>query len=723
MERNIYPDKKVVLPYFWRRLAYYAFFPLAVVWFEVALHLWTGVDSFKFGTVFFFSVASGIIFPIIGTITKKRKVNEALAVVTLSGVGIIYAVELGINNMFNSYMGVEIILGTGENAVTEFGDTIAPLVWFSIGGLITLAVPPVALGLLLKFKVLRSSPFNVRWDALCLAASVSFHWFGYASVCLQKSSIVNDREYYGAFFEFDEAAPRFGLLRSLVLDANYAMFGKPTSDSNTDNADIPTMETKATESNNIPATTVDVNGDGGTNTPSPNPITTAPPYIPQPVYNENAIYDFDAIAASSSDKNIKAIAEYLAAAPTTTQNEYTGMFKDKNLIFITAESWHTFAISEKYTPTLWKLAHNGIVLNDYYQPFWSGKTSNGEYTNLFGTFPNGTQATQNTAGHDMWYTIGNRLRNEGYKTLAFHNATYAYYSRNKTHENLGYDKFIVAVDYPDKAHNMYANYKPQRATSSDLDMMKATIPMYIEEEQFHAYYMTLSGHSPYNTAAIFYNKNKAVFKDSGYSDVLISYLAKNYELELAVTYLMQALEDSGRLDDTVIVIAPDHYPYALSYVAPSTDKNLYFKELLGMNNYTFDTDLMKTTAIIYNSQITDPIVVEKPTYSIDLMPTLLNLFGQKYDSRLYTGNDALSDAPGIVIFQDYSWISEAGYYDTSKSKNNFTPKEGAAAVDADYIKSMSAYVKGKATTAVNMQKYSFYEKLEHITGEVTIEYR
>ena len=61
--------------------------------------------------------------------------------------------------------------------------------------------------------------------------------------------------------------------------------------------------------------------------------------------------------------------------------------------------------------------------------------------------------------------------------------------------------------------------------------------------------------------------------DLPYSDAVKCYLACQMELELAMESLLSQLEAAGKLEDTVIVLSADHYPYGL------TDEE--YSELLG----------------------------------------------------------------------------------------------------------------------------------------------
>ena len=153
------------------------------------------------------------------------------------------------------------------------------------------------------------------------------------------------------------------------------------------------------------------------------------------------------------------------------------------------------------------------------------------------------------------FCLGNEMQARGALTYAYHNYTGEYYSRNVTHPNIGYtfksatDGLDIALSWP----------------SSDLEMMQQSVADYVQAETpFCAYYMTFSGHYQYNWDNPMSAKNRAVTDGLPYSDPVKAYIACNQELERGLEFLLQALEDAGVADKTVIVLTNDHYPYGLN---------------------------------------------------------------------------------------------------------------------------------------------------------------
>ena len=104
----------------------------------------------------------------------------------------------------------------------------------------------------------------------------------------------------------------------------------------------------------------------------------------------------------------------------------------------------------------------------------------------------------------------------------------------------------------------------------------------------------------------------------------------------------------------------------------------------------------------------DPVVITEPSYSVDILPTLLNLFDLEYDSRLLAGRDVLSETEGLVIWPDYSWRTSKGTYYVLE--NRFVSADGSV-VDPAYIENMKAIVRNKMTFSFNVIELDYYNKL------------
>ena len=364
--------------------------------------------------------------------------------------------------------------------------------------------------------------------------------------------------------------------------------------------------------------------------------------------------DFDKLIEEEDNDKISNLHKYFKSVTPTEKNKYSGMFKDKNLIVITAEAFSPIAIDKELTPTLYKMYTEGFSFSNFYTPIFYVSTSDGEYVSLTSLLPKeGVWSFQESSKISLPFVYGNILKDYGYSANAYHNGRYNYYKRNLSHPNMGY-KYVGCGNGLEKKIN--CKIWPQ----SDLEMINATIDDYIENEKFLAYYMSISGHLNYTyNGNMMATKNRDKVKNLKYSEAIQAYLATNIELDKALESLINSLKEKGKLDDTVIVISADHYPYGLT-INEMKERATY------INDEKFD--IHKNNLIIWNSQIKTPIKIDKYASSLDILPTVLNLLGVEYDSRLLMGTDILSNSEGIVIFNDRSWITKYGKYDAIKGK-------------------------------------------------------
>jgi len=188
-------------------------------------------------------------------------------------------------------------------------------------------------------------------------------------------------------------------------------------------------------------------------------------------------------------------------------------------------------------------------------------------------------------------------------------------------------------------------------------MMEKIVPMFIQEDKFMVYCLTVSGHLNYDLESNAMSvRHWDAVADLPYSEEVRCYLACQLELEYAIESLLDQLDEAGKLKDTVIVLSADHYPYGL------TDEQ--YSELFG---HTADPvfEIFQNTLILWSGDMEGASVqVDKYCSSLDVMPTLSNLFGLDYDSRLIIGSDILSGEEPLVIFANYSFINQDGCYNS-----------------------------------------------------------
>ena len=670
------------------------FFPLAILYHELLLRAFDGGSDF-FTTalirIFLFSIAAGLAIFLVLDLLPWRRAARIAATVLLALGTVVLCVERGCRSMFGLYYGLGFMGGMAGDVVGNFGSTVWSVI-LSIIPFILLALVPLVAFCLLRSAIVYDEGQSGAVRIMLAAVLVVCQLAGSLT-----SSLGGAKSYYTYEFTANTAVPQFGLVTMLRLEIQYAIFGTPE-------APLPVIDPGI-----LPSESADPS-DGGSETPSETPV----------VYGYNTLdIDFDALAAGTSDSTLQALHQYLGGLTPSQQNEYTGMFEGKNLILITAEAFSPYVISEELTPTLYRLTHEGFVFNNYYQPNWTQSTSGGEFAVMTGIIPNwfgNLTAFNASADKNMATALGWQFRELGYNVPAWHDNEYTYYNRDETHPNLGYDYQGIGNGLV-LATNQWPN--------SDLEMMQATVDGYISDyvengTPFHAYYMTVSGHCNYNwggnaMARKHQAEAQAAYPDA--SETVQAYIACNLELEAAMTYLVEQLEEAGIADDTLIVLTADHYPYQMA--AGDVD---YYNELRGFTDTERDTSRYRNTLIMWSAAIEEPVEVDTPCSSIDIVPTLCNLFGLDYDSRLYSGRDVFatnyeadqaSTCMPLVIFANTgfgnSWITAAGTYEASTG--TFTPNEGIT-VDDNYVSLVSQLVQAKYTYAKQMIQQDYYQILE-----------
>ncbi len=708
---------------------------------EILIQLLTGIDSVLTLIPFVFMPAVALVFSILNGFTGKG-IDRILFYLFLAFLYLFYVSQLIYHDIFGSFFSVSMV-GVGPAAITNFYATLMAEIVENLPFMLILLLPDIAcivLDIVLTVRAKKDlfgpKPTLVS-RAVCLALIVPV-WF--AGVGILRLADTGNRSAYAIYTnsltDTDTSAGKLGVLATSILEARAFFFGRGAngaadgiSDSTEkDNTGIdeliaqlasPTPTDVPTASPTEPA-----------KEPSATPEPTATP-TPAPESYYSWCYDeidFDALAEIAEDEEIKALCEYFATVEPTNKNEYTGLFEGYNLVYICAEAFWTYACNEKVTPTLYKLANNGIVLSNFYNSFLN-TTINGEFAFSTGLWPDVSRKADNgretgsfasTAENLMPFGLGNLFAGQlGARSYGFHNYYGSYYGRYKTWPNMGYiTKFMDAGD-----GNGGMTFTSDWITS-DLEMMEQAVDDFINEDIFHAYFMTFSGHGPYNGADInpnSYNANaeknlefvKEMLGDTMTDSQALCYLAANVELDRALEYLINRLEEAGKLDKTVIVLTGDHFPYYMDYSQAS-------KDALSGQTLDKETEIYKSTCIIYNSGLEEPIVNSEYCCTVDILPTILNLFNIKFDSRLLAGHDVFSDHMHKAVLYNKSFLTDYATYYTVKDKTTW--HVDTTEIDEDvlknYVSSVCAVIDTEYAASLQIVNTDFYRFVWENSGLV-----
>ncbi len=410
-----------------------------------------------------------------------------------------------------------------------------------------------------------------------------------------------------------------------------------------------------------------------------------------------------AIRNITSNQSVIDLTNYINTVQPTYTNEYTGMFEGYNLIFITAEGFDGYMINKELTPTLFKMSHEGFYFTNFYTPLWYGSTLGGEYANLTGLMPksSGYLSMQKVGaqGNSLPFCLGNELQKKGYYVCAFHNNEYDYYDREISRPYLGYSNYMGIGNGLDYERDEYGTILwPQ----SDYYMEQNTFSKYCNHTPFHVYYMTVSGHLNYDfNGNAMSERNYDKVADLPYSSHTRAYIACQLEFERMMEKLQSDLEMKGLAENTLIVVCGDHVPY--------NDMEI-LGELSPDGNDTFDK--YKNTLIIYSAGMTHSERVDKVCYSLDILPTVLNLMGLPYDSRMLVGRDIMSDEPGLVIMHDGSFITDNYRYNAMSGGISENGSYEVSDVELDTKLSVVSNRFRLADAICELDYYSYIEQLE-----------
>lgn len=631
------------------------------------------------------------------------------------------ALQLVYFSIFKQPLLWEAIFTGGQDALTNYWREALMGILKALPFLILLILPGIAAGILLHKKIWKLPEF--KGIQLLRTAVIAVAGFAFSFVVMQVGKAV-DADYYEEYTEFYDPlsiAQDMGVLPMLQRDTAMSIAGifdglfdgddKSGDEFSWENylGDV-TEEWQPDES-----TDDDLMADGETQE-TQEPEATQSPEPAKPVILPHAFdLDYDALFSLADNKKQKWLAEYIAGQKPTTTNEYTGIFEGYNLIFLTAEGFSPYAVREDLTPTLYRLIHSGFVFENYYVPLWQTSTSDGEYINCTGLIPDGQFSMRKSGSNNMAFGLAKFFANEGVSPLAYHNNSLSYYDRHVTHPNLGYDFKAAKLGKLEEAEwggQLFPMENPNRWPASDLDMMQGSIPQFIDQERFHVYYMTISGHMNYNFGGnAMSRKNKEAVQGLEMSENAQAYIACHIELDKALEYLLAELEAAGKLENTVICMSADHYPYAM------TEEE--YEELAG-KDLSDGMDKFRNNLILWNAGMEEePVTVTKACGSMDLLPTLLNLFGFEYDSRMYAGRDIFSDVEGMVIFNDRSFVTDSCIYNKKAKQTKWLAGEdGSLRVPENmqdaYFDAMKQEVKDRYQFSAYILQENYYQDIINV---------
>ncbi len=393
--------------------------------------------------------------------------------------------------------------------------------------------------------------------------------------------------------------------------------------------------------------------------------------------------DFAGLDLLTEDKTTTWLNAFCGGRSGSLRHEYTGMFKGYNLIEVCAGSFSPYLVDPELTPALYRLTHEGFIFQNFYCSS-QDMGSDGLYSLSTGLLPDPDQASfERSKDNYLPFCLGPRFRALGLEPKAYDDDLAAHYDRAGVYRNIGYDLPAAGPSL-------------DMASASDLALIEETVDDYLYGEQFIVHYTTSSGSSSYNFVDNeICIKNRARVEGLDLPEELKAYYACQLELEDAMAYLLDRLQQAGLAERTVIVLTGDHCPSlsAASY------------EILAGDAVEEDPFWRWRNAFVcWNGGMTEPVEVGAYCCTQDILPTILDLFGVPYESRLLTGMDVLAGGTHLAILQDGSFLSDTMTYDAATGTIDWrgTSKGG------EYARRLFRTVENESTVSASILRGDYY---------------
>lgn len=357
---------------------------------------------------------------------------------------------------------------------------------------------------------------------------------------------------------------------------------------------------------------------------------------------------------TATDQRLAELDDYYASHPKeAADTPMTGAFAGKNLILIMMESVDDWLVTPEYMPNLWRMEQEGLYFPNYYAPmFLAAATFNSEFTANTGLIAPEYQVRNSYyAEHALPYSLANLFRDAGYSARSYHAANPNIYNRGQIHLNFGYESYN---DYGDLGMDDYM---------LDSQLLRG-YDQIVSDEPFFSFIITYSGHGPYTTeqqnisephldrARTVIDYSTVPYTTEAQKEEYTRAVAQAMETDAFIGGLRERLEADGHAEDTVLMLFTDHYckyfsdAELISAIKGETDRNM-------LSNVPF---------VIWTEGIT-PQVSEKYVSTMDIAPTIVDLFSLDADLRYYIGNDMFGPDGGVVYFRNYAWY-DGKTYDT-----------------------------------------------------------
>ena len=345
----------------------------------------------------------------------------------------------------------------------------------------------------------------------------------------------------------------------------------------------------------------------------------------------------------SKRKLVREIDDYFNKSTIENEeNDFTEIFKDKNLIMIMMETIDTWQVTEQVMPSLSSILNTGINFTDYYATFFGGgATINSELASLTGLYKSTDQNDLSDLSQKSYsLSLPNLFKNKGYTVNSFHYNTGTFYNRSIFHNNLGFTNHYALLDI----HEFQFDKDDDSNMARDDTVYNLIAPK--QDKPFMSFITTYSAHLPYNQDRInvkIIDTDPNFIIDGDAESTAINILSN--ETDTFFKILLERLEQDGLLDDTVIILYGDHFNYGYS------DRER-IEQLKGTNQIEL---ISRVPFVIWDNNMPH-IEITKPVQTIDILPTVANMFGLDYNAKKYLRADVFSSHyNNMVYFLENTW--------------------------------------------------------------------
>ena len=446
------------------------------------------------------------------------------------------------------------------------------------------------------------------------------------------------------------------------------------------------------------------------------------------------------------DKALKEYSDFYLEEKSIAKNDYTNIFKGKNIIFVHMESVQDILFDFSFNgkevlPNTHQLAKEGMYFSNFNPQISVGTSSDTEFTLNTSLMPalSGTVAV--SYYNRKYITIEKLLKEQGYYTFSMHGNKASMWNREKLHKSFGYDRF-----YSEKDFN-FSNDQVVGLGISDHDFFMQIMPYLEEIEQNNTNYMgtiiTLSNHSPFADLSKYgnysitvpvkrYNSSKGTYEtvndDFLEGTELGNYIHSAHYGDQALGEFINYVKESDYFNNTIFVFYGDHeakisrsqynayfnHDYQTGVTYEKGDKG--YKEY---DRFAYDLDKNTPLIIWTKDDVLRNKINKEITYPMgmyDVLPTIGNMMG--FTSPYALGNDIFTTKNNnIVIFPNGNVLTNKVYYNNASEEYRVLKKD--ATISEDYIQNLKDYSEKRLSVSNSIILYDLIRKnpIESLKGE------